>query len=353
VVSNLGRDSSLPSMPPSSASRVGQSAARRHSVQALATPTLLEVSVPPARRHSVQVVGSKVLSISSQVGSGAGGGASAGAGNSAGCRLEVPSLPVSSRRPASAGSSPCEVVWPETLLPKQAAADMRPQDSEETVDDPCSPVSPLTSFVRENMDEHFPKVAVVHAVCLRESGGVLKPHEQAEGPPASQCSTRRPSKDVARELTEEELKRLSQSAASYFHESSDENHKALNEEKINAILKEVRKRRNERTSSGQRSRASSVADVGPSRTPSKGSVAIEDLPQKQDLAKTGTAKKPAKNFLDQFGYGVKPKTPVDEPKELPPELAPRDSKKSGFASISRPKNDLKERLAARRRHTLD
>eukprot|EP00429_Kryptoperidinium_foliaceum_P132933 CAMPEP_0176286610 /NCGR_PEP_ID=MMETSP0121_2-20121125/52996_1 /TAXON_ID=160619 /ORGANISM="Kryptoperidinium foliaceum, Strain CCMP 1326" /LENGTH=143 /DNA_ID=CAMNT_0017627175 /DNA_START=12 /DNA_END=444 /DNA_ORIENTATION=- len=127
----------------------------------------------------------------------------------------------------------------------------------------------------------------------------------------------------------------------YFREACDINSRALGEEQMDAILSEVRLRRS----------ATSVRKASKEAAPPP----VEEVPgevEKGEAPAPVQVRDPPKkrrSFMEQFGYGVRPKTPTEE-LEAPPAVVPR--RPSNFACVDFKKNDLKERLAAKRRHTV-
>jgi len=208
------------------------------------------------------------------------------------------------------------------------------------------------------MSSRTREVATVHQVCLRDSAQVLL---KDSGRPQSQGSTRMPSKECSRELSRAEVRRLSGSMKTYFREACDINSRALGEEQMDAILSEVRLRRSA-TSGACGLRCPELAppavqDPCRGRKASKEAAPppVEEVPgevEKGEAPAPVQVRDPPKkrrSFMEQFGYGVRPKTPTEE-LEAPPAVVPR--RPSNFACVDFKKNDLKERLAAKRRHTV-
>lgn len=293
---------------------------------------------------------------------------------------------LNSTRPACSG--PCE-----------------PEDQE-----PTSPCSPLTALVRRQLADQQQR-AVVRHVELRQARLGRDSRREAEddadglgssGPPSrvwSRTSSRggageewlletpassargaassvdvtsslppplRPSAPYTacvRELSREEVKERSRSAAAFFREAHAINRQARPQADHAAIVEEVRRSREQERERLATERAEGEfrrlrehrlareAEVAEARAREQSRDALASAPV---LAAAVAAQRPKlapqKSLMEKFGYGVKPK---DEPTELAPSLVyvpqPRVNNRIGIKAGN---NDLKERLA-RKRRTVD
>mmetsp|Transcript_58752 Transcript_58752/g.158264 ORF Transcript_58752/g.158264 Transcript_58752/m.158264 type:complete len:527 (+) Transcript_58752:88-1668(+) len=278
-----------------------------------------------------------------------------------------------------------------------------PEDQE-----PTSPCSPLTALVRRQLADQQQR-AVVRHVELRQARLGRDSRREAEddadglgssGPPSrvwSHTSSRggageeslletpassargaassiqdvissfpppvRPSAPYTasvRELSREEVKERSRSAAAFFREAHAINRQARPQADHAAIVEEARRSREQERERLATERAEEEfrrlrdhrlareAEVAAARARERSRDALASAPA---LAAAVAAQRPKlapqKSLMEKFGYGVKPK---DEPTELAPSLVyvpqPKVNNRIGIKAGN---NDLKERLARKRR----
>lgn len=140
-----------------------------------------------------------------------------------------------------------------------------------------------------------------------------------------------------RPLTYAGLSEKGMKASQLFHEVENVNRRARSKESVEAILADSRRHREESKHGYQ---------VRPSTAP-------QDLVVKLDIDSSSSSAAPRRlSLMEQFGYGAK--TITQEPERetvVRPELLPPT--KTNFVSLGSKKNDLKERLAAAQRRTIE